>query len=154
MRPGGRMPLIVRRHGTARVDRADDPRLREAARAASNLRRRSRGFAEAGAAAARYIEDQAFPKRCTFAAGTGAGVDRDAAVARVRAALRARDEAKDAGRRACDRDDRLPGLGTRQLPVRPSKPRGGHRRRGSVRGGLCARAICMPSGTSMASPVA
>ena len=44
------------------------------------------------------IEDQAFPKRCTFAAGTGVRVvDRDAAVARVRAALRARDEAKDAG---------------------------------------------------------
>ena len=44
------------------------------------------------------IEDQAFPKRCTFAAGTGVRVvDRDAAVARVRAALRARDEAKDSG---------------------------------------------------------
>ena len=44
------------------------------------------------------IEDQAFPKRCTFAAGTGVRVvDRDAAVARVRAALRARDESRDAG---------------------------------------------------------
>ena len=64
---------------------------------ASNLRRTVRGFAEAGAAAI-SIEDQAFPKRCTFAAGTGVRVvDRDAAVARVRAALRARDEAKDAG---------------------------------------------------------
>ena len=64
---------------------------------ASNLRRTIRGFAQAGAAAI-SIEDQAFPKRCTFAAGTGVRVvDRDAAVARVRAALRARDEAKDAG---------------------------------------------------------
>ena len=64
---------------------------------ASNLRRTVRGFAAAGAAAI-SIEDQAFPKRCTFAAGTGVRVvDRDAAVARVRAALRARDEAKDAG---------------------------------------------------------
>ena len=64
---------------------------------ASNLRRTVRGFAQAGAAAV-SIEDQAFPKRCTFAAGTGVRVvDRDAAVARVRAALRARDEAKDAG---------------------------------------------------------
>ena len=44
------------------------------------------------------IEDQAFPKRCTFAAGTGVRVvDREAAVARVRAALRARDESRDAG---------------------------------------------------------
>ena len=64
---------------------------------ASNLRRTVRGFAAAGAAAV-SIEDQAFPKRCTFAAGAGVRVvDRDAAVARVRAALRARDEAKDAG---------------------------------------------------------
>ena len=64
---------------------------------ASNLRRTVRSFAAAGAAAV-SIEDQAFPKRCTFAAGTGVRVvDRDAAVARVRAALRARDEAKDAG---------------------------------------------------------
>ena len=64
---------------------------------ASNLRRTVRGFAAAGAAAI-SIEDQAFPKRCTFAAGTGVRVvDRDAAVARVRAALRARDEAKEAG---------------------------------------------------------
>ena len=64
---------------------------------ASNLRRTVRGFAAAGAAAI-SIEDQAFPKRCTFAAGTGVRVvDRDAAVARVRAALRARDEARDAG---------------------------------------------------------
>ena len=64
---------------------------------ASNLRRTVRGFAEAGAAAV-SIEDQAFPKRCTFAAGTGVRVvDRDAAVARVRAALRARDESRNAG---------------------------------------------------------
>ena len=64
---------------------------------ASNLRRTVRGFAAAGAAAV-SIEDQAFPKRCTFAAGTGVRVvERDAAVARVRAALRARDEAQDAG---------------------------------------------------------
>ncbi|CAH0380126.1 unnamed protein product [Pelagomonas calceolata] len=64
---------------------------------ASNLRRTIRGFAQAGAAAV-SIEDQAFPKRCTFAAGTGVRVvDREAAVARVRAALRARDESRDAG---------------------------------------------------------
>ena len=64
---------------------------------ASNLRRTIRGFATAGAGAV-SIEDQAFPKRCTFAAGAGVRVvDRDAAVARVRAALRARDEARDAG---------------------------------------------------------
>ena len=64
---------------------------------ASNLRRTVRGFAQAGAAAV-SIEDQAFPKRCTFAAGTGVRVvDREAAVARVRAALRARDESRDAG---------------------------------------------------------
>ena len=64
---------------------------------ASNLRRTVRSFAAAGAAAV-SIEDQAFPKRCTFAAGTGVRVvDRDAAVARVRAALRARDESRNAG---------------------------------------------------------
>ena len=62
---------------------------------AANVRRTVRGFAAAGAAAV-TIEDQRFPKRCTFAAGAGVRVvDRDAATRRVRAALRARDEALD-----------------------------------------------------------
>lgn len=57
---------------------------------ASNLRRTVHGFAAAGAAAV-SIEDQQFPKRCTFQAGSGVRVvDRDAAVARVRTALKAR----------------------------------------------------------------
>ena len=64
---------------------------------ASNLRRTVHGFAAAGAAAV-SIEDQAFPKRCTFQAGSGVRVvDRDEAVARVRTALKARDESRDNG---------------------------------------------------------
>ncbi|KAH8076902.1 isocitrate lyase [Aureococcus anophagefferens] len=65
---------------------------------ASNLRRTVHGFAAAGAAAV-SIEDQQFPKRCTFQAGSGVRVvDRDAAVARVRTALKARDDSS--GRRS------------------------------------------------------
>ena len=55
-----------------------------------NLRRTVQGFARAGFAAI-SIEDQTFPKRCGFAQGLGV-VPRAAAVARLRAALAARDE--------------------------------------------------------------
>jgi len=42
-----------------------------------------------------FIEDQTFPKRCSYASGVQF-VTRDAAVERVRAALKARDELRDA----------------------------------------------------------
>lgn len=60
---------------------------------ASNIRRTVRGLAAAGAAAI-TIEDQCFPKRCTYAAGTGVRVvSRDQSLARILAAIGARDEA-------------------------------------------------------------
>lgn len=62
---------------------------------ASNLRRTVRGLAAAGAAAV-TIEDQKFPKRCTYAAGAGVRVvSREQSVERIRAAVGARDEARD-----------------------------------------------------------
>ena len=61
---------------------------------APNIRMTVRGLAAAGAAAV-TIEDQVFPKRCTYAAGTGVKVvSREASLARIRCALGARDEAK------------------------------------------------------------
>eukprot|EP00521_Asterionellopsis_glacialis_P009636 CAMPEP_0195288768 /NCGR_PEP_ID=MMETSP0707-20130614/5298_1 /TAXON_ID=33640 /ORGANISM="Asterionellopsis glacialis, Strain CCMP134" /LENGTH=308 /DNA_ID=CAMNT_0040348669 /DNA_START=176 /DNA_END=1099 /DNA_ORIENTATION=+ len=59
----------------------------------ANVQRTIRGFASAGAAAV-TIEDQKFPKKCTFVAGSGINViSREAAIARVRTALKARDQA-------------------------------------------------------------
>lgn len=59
-----------------------------------NVRRTVRSFAAAGAAAI-TIEDQVFPKVCTYAAGKGVRVvSRDECLRRVEAALKARDEAK------------------------------------------------------------
>lgn len=59
-----------------------------------NVRRTVRSFAAAGAAAI-TIEDQVFPKVCTYAAGNGVRVvSRDESLRRVEAALKARDEAK------------------------------------------------------------
>jgi 2-methylisocitrate lyase-like PEP mutase family enzyme len=59
-----------------------------------NVRRTVRSFAAAGAAAI-TIEDQVFPKICTYAAGKGVRVvSRDECVDRIQAALKARDEAK------------------------------------------------------------
>ena len=55
-----------------------------------NVRRTMRGFAAAGFAGI-TIEDQTYPKRCSYARGL-AVVARDEAIARVRAALAARDE--------------------------------------------------------------
>ena len=57
------------------------------------MRRAVRGFAATGAAAM-TIEDQVFPKKCTYAAGEGVRVvDRDSSVARIQTALAARKEA-------------------------------------------------------------
>lgn len=62
---------------------------------AINVRRTVRAFAAAGGAAV-TIEDQVFPKRCTYAAGEGVRVvSRQECFARVKAALEARDEARD-----------------------------------------------------------
>ena len=59
---------------------------------ASNVRRTITNLARLGAAAV-TIEDQAFPKRCTYAAGTGVRVvSRGECEKRMVAALRARDE--------------------------------------------------------------
>mmetsp|Transcript_2940 Transcript_2940/g.5509 ORF Transcript_2940/g.5509 Transcript_2940/m.5509 type:complete len:257 (-) Transcript_2940:44-814(-) len=59
-----------------------------------NVRRTVRSFAAAGAAAI-TIEDQVFPKVCTYAAGNSVRVvSRDECLRRVEAALKARDEAK------------------------------------------------------------
>lgn len=60
----------------------------------SNLRRAIRGLAEAGAAAI-SIEDQIFPKKCTYRAGEkGApAVTREASIARVKTSLAAAKEA-------------------------------------------------------------
>ena len=58
-----------------------------------NVRRTIRSLAAAGAAAV-TIEDQVYPKKCTFAAGTGIKtVEFDDCVDRIRAAIVARDEA-------------------------------------------------------------
>ena len=60
---------------------------------ANNIRRTIRGLASAGAAAV-SIEDQVFPKKCTYAAGSGVRVISTMdAVNRIRAAVSARDEA-------------------------------------------------------------
>ena len=62
---------------------------------AVNIRRTVRGLASVGAAAV-TIEDQVFPKCCTYAAGTGVRViSRNASQARVRTAIAAREEARD-----------------------------------------------------------
>jgi len=62
---------------------------------AVNIRRTVRGLASVGAAAV-TIEDQVFPKRCTYAAGAGVRVvSRDESLARVRTAIVAREEARD-----------------------------------------------------------
>ena len=60
---------------------------------AVNVKRTVAGYAGAGFAAV-MIEDQSFPKRCGFARGVEV-VDRAEAVARVRAAVDARDEGAD-----------------------------------------------------------
>ena len=61
----------------------------------NNIRRTVRQFASAGAAAI-TIEDQMFPKKCTYAAGEGVRVvERDECIRRVKVALAARDEAKE-----------------------------------------------------------
>lgn len=60
---------------------------------AANVRRTVRGLARAGAAAV-TIEDQTVPKRCTFS-GVPDVLCREDAVARIRTALRARDEARE-----------------------------------------------------------
>uniref|UniRef100_A0A7S4W9X9 Carboxyvinyl-carboxyphosphonate phosphorylmutase n=1 Tax=Ditylum brightwellii TaxID=49249 RepID=A0A7S4W9X9_9STRA len=61
---------------------------------AANIRRTIRGLACAGAAAV-TIEDQTFPKRCTYAAGTGVStVPRSESMSRINAAIAAREEAK------------------------------------------------------------
>jgi 2-methylisocitrate lyase-like PEP mutase family enzyme len=59
-----------------------------------NMRRAIRGLAHAGAAAI-SIEDQVFPKKCTYSAGEkgAAVVSRDASVARIQTALAAAKEA-------------------------------------------------------------
>lgn len=60
-----------------------------------NIRRTVRQFASSGAAAI-TIEDQLFPKKCTYAAGEGVRVvERDECIRRVKVALAARDEAKE-----------------------------------------------------------
>mmetsp|Transcript_15425 Transcript_15425/g.22720 ORF Transcript_15425/g.22720 Transcript_15425/m.22720 type:complete len:336 (-) Transcript_15425:35-1042(-) len=62
---------------------------------AVNVRRTVRAFARAGAAAL-TIEDQVFPKKCTYAAGKGVRtVSRQECGARMKAALEARNEARD-----------------------------------------------------------
>ena len=60
---------------------------------AARIRRAVRGLAQAGAAAI-TIEDQVFPKKCTYIAGEGVRVvDRQASVDRIQTALVARQEA-------------------------------------------------------------
>ncbi len=64
---------------------------------AANIRRMVHSFAAAGAAAI-TIEDQVFPKKCTYAAGGGVRVvSREESLVRVRAALAARDEIRRSG---------------------------------------------------------
>jgi len=61
---------------------------------AVNIRRMIHAFSSAGAAAI-TIEDQVFPKKCTYAAGSGVRVvSREESLARVKAALEARDEVR------------------------------------------------------------
>lgn len=57
---------------------------------AANMRRTLKGYALAGFAGI-TIEDQSFPKRCSYARGVQVEA-RDAAIARVRSAIAARDE--------------------------------------------------------------
>lgn len=60
-----------------------------------NIRRTIRDFAAAGAAAV-SIEDQIFPKKCTYAAGSGVKVvSFEECKERIKIALAARDEARD-----------------------------------------------------------
>jgi 2-methylisocitrate lyase-like PEP mutase family enzyme len=60
-----------------------------------NIRRTVHQFASSGAAAI-TIEDQLFPKKCTYAAGEGVRVvERNECIRRVKVALAARDEAKE-----------------------------------------------------------
>jgi len=58
-----------------------------------NVRRTVHGYARAGLAAI-SIEDQSFPKRCSYASGVQF-VAHDEALERIRAALKARDEIRD-----------------------------------------------------------
>ena len=60
-----------------------------------NVRRTMRGYASAGFAGI-SIEDQLFPKRCSYAKGLGVE-PRAAAISRVRTALAARDEMREEG---------------------------------------------------------
>jgi 2-methylisocitrate lyase-like PEP mutase family enzyme len=61
---------------------------------ANNIRRTIRRFASTGAAAV-SIEDQMFPKKCTYAAGSGVRVVSTVEAGnRIRAAVAARDEAR------------------------------------------------------------
>ena len=60
-----------------------------------NVKRTIRGYAAAGFAAM-SIEDQCYPKRCSYARGL-AVEPRDAAITRVRAAVAARDEMREEG---------------------------------------------------------
>ena len=80
-----------------------------------NLRRTIRGYASAGFAAI-SIEDQIFPKRCSFAQGLAVEA-RDAAIERVRAAIAARDEMR--------RDDGLDLLIVGRTDCRNAKLHGG-----------------------------
>lgn len=60
---------------------------------AGNIRRTIRGMAASGAAVV-TIEDQEFPKRCTYAAGSSVRVvSREESLARIRTAIAARNEA-------------------------------------------------------------
>ena len=62
---------------------------------ASNIRRAVRGLAQAGAAAI-TIEDQVFPKKCTYLAGNAIRVEeRTQALTRIRTALVAQQEARE-----------------------------------------------------------
>ena len=62
---------------------------------APNIRRTIRSFASAGACAV-TIEDQKFPKKCTYAAGQGVNIiPRDESLSRIKMALKAKDEARD-----------------------------------------------------------
>jgi 2-methylisocitrate lyase-like PEP mutase family enzyme len=59
----------------------------------ANMRRAIQGFASVGAAAV-TIEDQVFPKKCTYIAGASVRVvERPKSIARIKAALAARQEA-------------------------------------------------------------
>ena len=63
---------------------------------AVNIRRTVCGLASVGSSAV-TIEDQVFPKQCTYAAGAGVRVvSWDASLARVKTAIAAKEEARDA----------------------------------------------------------